>query len=79
MQPPIIKDKNQHPTAITSSHNQPQRSHVDEINDFLEATSVERKKRKEVCLKLNWGGWKYAKFSIKKNVEPNPTRQQPSN
>jgi hypothetical protein len=56
MQPPIIKDKNQHPTAITSSHNQPQRSHVDEINDFLEATSVERKKRKEVCLKLNWGG-----------------------
>jgi hypothetical protein len=51
MQPPIIKDKNQHPMAITSSNNRPQRSRpqrslVDEINDFLEATSVKIKEKK---------------------------------
>jgi len=56
MHPPIIKDKNQHPTAITSSYNQPQRSQpqrslVDEINDFLEATSVEKIKVK-ICPKI---------------------------
>jgi hypothetical protein len=52
MQPPIIKDKNQHPTTIISSHNQPQRSRpqmsLDEINNFLEATSVEIKKKKNL-------------------------------
>jgi len=48
MQPPIIKEKNQHPIAIISSHNQPQRSLVDEINNFLEATSVEKNKNKNL-------------------------------
>jgi hypothetical protein len=50
MQPPIIKNKNQHPTAITSNHNWPQRSLVDEINDFLEAISI-KKNNKKIALK----------------------------
>jgi hypothetical protein len=53
MQPPIIKDKNRHPMAIKSSHNWPQRSHIDENDDFQEATSIEncQKKEKKSALK----------------------------
>lgn len=53
MQPPIIKDKTRHPMAIKSSHNWPQRSHIDENDDFQEATSVEncQKKEKKSALK----------------------------
>ncbi len=47
MQPSIIKDKNRHPVAIKSSHNWPQRSHIDENNDFLAATSVKHCQKKE--------------------------------